>query len=58
MFAYLFSHPIYSNTAPFFYGCVLAGLGFFFSFFLGTFSVILGPDGEGHGSASFVQTPL
>lgn len=32
MFAYLFSHPLYSNTAPFFYGCVLLGLGFFFPF--------------------------
>lgn len=28
------------------------------AFFPGTFSVILGPDGEGHRSASFVQAPL
>lgn len=38
-----------------------AGWAFFFLFpffFPGTFSVILGPDCEGHGSASFVRAPL
>lgn len=46
MFAYLFSHPIYSNSAPFHLrGCVCWLGSFFFFFFLpfsGTFSVILG----------------
>lgn len=54
MFAYLFSHPIYSNSAPFHLKrresvCCLGSFSFFLFPFSGTFSVILGggPDGEG-----------
>lgn len=38
--------------------CWLGWVLFFFSPFPGTFSVILGPDGEGHGSTSFVRASL
>lgn len=55
MFAYLSSHWF---TQCSFHLRLCTGWGFFFLFFPGTFPIIFGPDGEGHGSTSFVWVPL